>query len=76
MIERIQYQTISAQSLQIREQIRQAAEEGRRVQLPESTQDRQEEGVHHGRGGTRGNLLIHSDVRYNLINLFGACLGH
>jgi len=34
-LNQIQYQTISAQSIQIREQIRQTAEEGRRIQLPQ-----------------------------------------
>ena len=44
----MQHQANTEESFQIREQIRQAPEEGRRVQLQKSAQDCQEEGVHHG----------------------------
>jgi hypothetical protein len=53
-----QHQTYSKEGFQVREQVREAAEEGSRVQLPQSAEDRQEEGVHHGRGGTWSKTLI------------------
>lgn len=49
-----QRETDIEEGFQIREQVRQAPEEGCRVQLQEPTQSRQEEGVHLGGGRERG----------------------
>lgn len=48
MICDLQHQAYIEESVKIREQIRQAPEEGRRVQLQKSAQDCQEERVHNG----------------------------
>ena len=44
-----QHQADTEKGFQVREQVRQAAEEGGRVQPALPAQERQEEGVHHGR---------------------------
>ena len=49
-LQSFQHQADLEEGVQVREQVCQVAEEGGRVQLQESAQDRQEEGVHHGRG--------------------------
>ena len=54
-----QHQANVEKGFQVWEQVCQVAEEGCGVQLPESAQDGQEEGVHHGRGGTRGKETPH-----------------
>ena len=46
-----QHQADPEEGVQVREQVRQAAKEGGWVQLPQPAEDRQEEGVHHGRRG-------------------------
>ena len=48
-----QHQALAEEGFEVREQVRQAAEEGRRVQLPEPVEDGEEEGVLNGRGGRR-----------------------
>ena len=50
-----QHQALAEEGFEVREQVRQAPEEGGRVQLPEPVEDGQEERVHHGRRpGKRG----------------------
>ena len=52
----LQHQADTEKGFQVREQVRQAAEEGGRVQPALPAQERQEEGVHHGPGGTGGEF--------------------
>ena len=49
-----QHQALAEEGFEVREQVRQAPEEGRRVQLPEPVEDGQEERVHHGRRPGKG----------------------
>ena len=52
----LQHQADVEEGVQVREQVRQAAEEGGRVQLQEPIEDREEEGIYDGRGRTRSKL--------------------
>lgn len=50
----LQHETDPEESVEIREQVRQTPEEGRRIQLPQSAETSEEEGVHLGGGGQGG----------------------